>query len=281
MPRSQNLRHLLRVLPLAQYGQITQPVDMMSFDIASANGETFAITVQFIMEVFETRATTSDLLRYWNVTRQVLQHAVRSLDPHRYGIEVTVVRCMQPGRDGKIRSLRESIGLGSPPWSGDLEEKALLLGAESLSGYVTVAGHLEQIGDLRSNATFLPAYPGEHEVSAVACPLMYSGRVAGCLLAVSTQPDYFATEARIMLMKGYAHLLSLAFEPEEFYASDLLELAIMPPIPAQRVHFSTFRQRVLSLMRESSYTGSYLASTEAEKMVWGEMEAAMLKGQAP
>jgi hypothetical protein len=65
---------------------------------------------------------------------------------------------MPPTPDGKIRSLRESVGLGTGPWNSGMEEKSLLLGAESLAGYVTASCRLEQVGDLRSNKTFLPAY---------------------------------------------------------------------------------------------------------------------------
>ena len=38
--------------------------------------------------------------------------------------------------DAKIRSLRESLGQGTPPWQADLEQQATFLGAESLAGYV-------------------------------------------------------------------------------------------------------------------------------------------------
>ena len=51
----------------------------------------------------------------------------KQLDPERIGMSISVVRCMPP-KNGKIRSLRESEGLGTPPWGGDLEERALLLG---------------------------------------------------------------------------------------------------------------------------------------------------------
>lgn len=43
---------------------------------------------------------------------------------------------MPVSSEGKVRSLRESMGVGTPPWPGDLEHQAMFLGAESLAGYV-------------------------------------------------------------------------------------------------------------------------------------------------
>src|SRR4030095_13925270 len=114
--------------------------------------------------------------------------------------------------------------MGTPPWAGDLEEKALLLGAESLAGPVTVSCRMEQVGDLHTNRTFLPAYQAEHEVSAVACPIMRACRVAGCLLISSTQVDYFVPETRLTLIHDYANLLALAFDHDDFYNPDQLAL---------------------------------------------------------
>jgi hypothetical protein len=181
-----------------------------------------------------------------------------------------------PPREQKIRSLRESVGLGTPPWGGDLEEKALLLGAESLAGHVTVSCRLEHIGNLQTNKTFLPAYQVEHEVSAAACPIMYACRVAGCLLLSSTQPDYFAPEARLSLIRGYTSLVALAFNPDEFYNPGQIALHIMPPPDKQQEHFTGFRQRVLQHMQESAMREAHLASTDAEQLEWQYIEERLL-----
>jgi hypothetical protein len=246
--------------------------DVSQLEIDTSDQE---IPYKFIMEVLEARASIPDLLRFWSITRLVLQQALKQLDPERVGMAITVVRCMPP-RDGKIRSLRESVGLGSPPWGGDLEEKALLLGAESLAGHVTVSCRMEQIGDLKANKTFLPAYQVEHEVSAVACPIMHACRVAGCLLLSSTQLDYFVPEARLSLVRGYAYLASLAFTPDEFYNPDQIALHIMPPPVRQQPYFDGFRQRVLQRMQSSSNGSQLLASTEAEQIEWQYIEEQLL-----
>jgi hypothetical protein len=277
-PRAHNLRQLLRALPKPQRTQLLTSLEKVSSDVANFEIDISAqeIPYKFVMEVLDARSSIPDLLRYWSISQMVLQQGLRQLDPERVGLAITVVRCM-PLRDRKIRSLRESLGMGTAPWAGDLEEKALLLGAESLAGHVTVSCRMEQIGNLHTNKTFLPAYQTEHEVSAVACPIMYAGRTAGCLLISSTQAEYFSSEARLSLVRGYANLLALAFNPHEFYDPELLALHIMPPLPIQQEYFTGFRQRALQLMQESVKTNERLTPPEAEQLVWQEIEEALLR----
>jgi len=277
-PRLHNLRQLLRALPQAQRNQLLPLIEHMLPDIADIHVHNSAeeIPYLFMLEVLEVRAATPDLMRFWTITRLVLQQALKQLDSEGVGMAITVVRCMPPSKNGKIRSLRETVGLGTPPWGGDLEEKALLLGAESLAGHATVTCRLEQIGDLRSSKRFLPAYQVEHEVSAIACPLMYGSRIAGCLSLSCTQPNYFASEARLSLVRGYTHLVSLAFDSEDFYNPELIGLHIMPPIAKQQEYFAGFRQRVLKLLQESADTTSRLTNTQAELLVWQEVEERLL-----
>jgi hypothetical protein len=277
-PRSHNLRQLLRALPKPQRMQLLASLETVSCDVADFEMDVSSqeIPYKFILEVHETRTSIPDLLRYWSISHLILQQALKQLDPERVGLAITIVRCM-PLRDGKVRSLRESLGIGTPPWAGDLEEKALLLGAESLAGHVTVSCRMEQIGDLHTNRTFLPAYQAEHEVSAVACPIMYACRVAGCLLISSTQTDYFAPEARLSLIHAYANLLALAFNPEDFYNPEQLALHIMPPLPIQLTHFTGFRQRALQLVQKSIKAGTRISTPEAERLAWLEIEEALLQ----
>jgi len=277
-PRSHNLRQLLRAVPQQYRTPLRSLLEHTTITSKFELDQTISeIPYKFIMDVLETYANSPDRLRFWSITRLVLTEALKQLDPERVGMTITVVRCMPPTSDGKIRSLRESVGLGTGPWNSGMEEKSLLLGAESLAGYVTASCRLEQVGDLRSNKTFLPAYQSEHEVSAIACPLMRACRVAGCLLFASTQPDYFASEYYIELVRGYTRLIALAFDTEHFYNPEVIDLHIMPPLEVQQVHIASFRQRVLKLMQESSNTDHRLASAQAEQLVWQQFEELLLK----
>lgn len=277
-PRPHNLRQLLYALSWTQRTQMLPFIKKMvpDYDDLKAKSIASEIPYAFLLEVLETRATTADPLRFWSIMRLVLQQALKQLDPERMGMEIIVVRCMPPGKTGKIRSLRETIGLGTPPWSGDLEEKTLLLGAESLAGHATASGHMEQIADLRTNQALLPVYQGKYEVSAVACPLMYGCRVAGCLLFSSTQPNYFLSEVRLALIKGYTHLVALAFDAHDFYSLDMIELHILPPIPVQNKYLAGFRDRVITVMRGSTQMLPHLLSTQAEQLVWQEIEESLI-----
>ena len=277
-PRLQNLRQLLNALPKQQRDQLLEVLEELPSDflVPLIDATSSEISYKFIMEVLDSRATMSDTLRFWTISRLVLQQALRQLDPERQGMAITVVRCMPPGTDGKIHSLRESLGQGSPPWEGDLEQKAMFLGAESLAGYVVATCRPEAVQDLMKDKTFLPAYQTEHEVSAAAHPIMYAGRVAGCLLLSCTQPNYFLSQARLSLIHDYASLLALAFDPEEFYKPECIEFRVMPPLEKQHPYFASFRQRVLKLIGESVAAGRPLTNIQAEQLVWQELENILL-----
>jgi len=129
LPRQQNVRQLLHALPeqdrtsFLELWEGEQPVLTASAQDSSPS----ELPYDFTMRVLDARATTTDALRFWTISRLVLQNALRQLDPERIGMAITVVRCMPPSREGKIRSLREGMGLGTPPWEDDLEKRAVFL----------------------------------------------------------------------------------------------------------------------------------------------------------
>lgn len=145
-PRPENLRQLLRALPAQFQRQFLELLEQEESPILVAPGEGAnqqeEIPFTLVDEIMRTRATASDSLRFWAVSRMILQHAVRHLDPEPLGMAIMVVRCMPPARDGKILSLREYVGCGTPPWNSDLEHQTMFLGAESLAGYVVTTGLL-------------------------------------------------------------------------------------------------------------------------------------------
>ncbi len=270
MPRPQNLRQLQQAIP-AQYRALLHSLLEKEFPtLFSGTSEPTSTEISnaFIISVLEANARTPDTLRFWTITRLVLQQALQQLDMQKTGMAMTVVRCMPPSSDGKIRSLRESVGLGTPPWEADLEAKGMFLGAESLAGYVVTMCHEEAVQNLATDTMLLPAYQTEYEVSAMAVPILYANRIAGCLLISSTQPSYFLPPERRAMIQGYTHLISLAFDHEEFYPPERVELSIMPPLHTQQKYFMTFRQRVHNLMRESPGT----TGVHAEQRVWQQLE---------
>ncbi len=277
-PRLQNLRQLLNALPKHYRDQLVEQLEEEHIDLFDTfdRREPDEIDYQFLRQVFEVRATTPSNLLFWTLCRKVFQQALRHLDPERIGMAITLVQCMPASSEGKVRSLRESMGLGTPPWPGDLEHRAMFLGAESLAGYVVTNCRQGAINDLRANTTFLPAYQSEYEVSALAHPIMYANHIAGCLLLSSTQPNYFLSESRLVLISDYAQLIASAFRPEEFVPPERIELRFMPPVKIQRELFATFQQRVITVMKESLITGSPIARAEAEQIVWQQFEKELI-----
>ena len=76
-PRSHNLRQLVRALPKQQRLQLLALLDHTTTDVSDYEFDRSSqeIAYQFVMEVLETRATTPAPLRFWSITRLVLQQA--------------------------------------------------------------------------------------------------------------------------------------------------------------------------------------------------------------
>lgn len=277
VPRPHNIRQLLYILPQQYRARFLELWDSEQPALTASllDSSPSELANDFVMQVLEARATTQDTLRFWTISRLVLQHALRQLDPERIGMAITVVQCMPPTREGMIRSLREGVGMGTPPWEGDLENRAIFLGAESLAGYAVMTSHTAAIQNLRETV-LLPAYQTEHEVSAIASPILYANRIAGCLLFSSTQRDYFLSQNRQALVLGYTRLITLAFEREEFYPSTIINLQLMPPIEVQRKLFVGFQQRLHAIMRESFNKQHSLSFQDAEKLAWQQIEEELI-----
>src|SRR5690349_14628644 len=248
-PRMQNLKQLLNVIP--EYRD--RFIDLLGDEYAdefysSFDDATQEIPATFIASVLSARARTNREIRYWSLCRLILEQAIGQLDPDRLGMAITVVRCMKTEKYPYIRSLRESVATGTPPWPGNLDQQSMFLGAESLAGLCVSSCREAQNNDIRSNTNLLPAHQVEFELSAAAAPILLSGRCAGCMLVSSTQPDFFLSQTRLALIRNYANILALAFEPHEFYEPDSIRLEVMPSHAIQREYFGDFHHRVLEIV---------------------------------
>lgn len=278
-PRPENLRRLIQALPAQHRRQFQElleqeegPIPVIAENVTTGTEE---IPFTLVDEILRTRATTSDALRFWAVSRMILQHTLRHLDPEPLGMAITVIRCMPPSKDGKIHSLRETTVYGTPPWKSEGEQQLMFLGAESLAGYVVATNRPAAIQNLRDNTNYIPSQQGEYEVSAAAAPLLFAGRIAGCLLFSSTQPDYFE-EFRFPYIQGYTNLMTLALDPENFYSPSLIDLRIMPSLHVQQTHLVDYQKHVQQILRNSVLTGHSIAFPEAERMAWQHLEELLL-----
>jgi hypothetical protein len=71
--------------------------------------------------------------------------------------------------------------------------------------------------------------------------------------------------------------VALAFEPEEFYAPERIELGVMPSTSIQQPYFAKFRQRMGEVMRTFLNNYQPISSVEAERLVWQPLEEELLQ----
>lgn len=277
-PRSQNLQALLRALP--QYREfllesIPEEFGQLFNEAVVKEDALQEIPAAFYARIFSAYAELPDILRSWSICDLILLQALLQLNPNRVGMEITVVRCMPPSQGQKVRSLRETVGRGTPPWARELQQKTMFLGTESLAGYTVTMGRSVAIQTKGGQHRF-PARWVDREESAAAYPIKQAGRIAGCLLFSSTQPNYFLP-FRLALIESYAELIVLAFEREEFYELGSIDLGIMPSPEEQQPYFSAFSQRVTDMMREATRSQQPVGIIEAEQVVWQQLEAELLQ----
>src|SRR5581483_6064610 len=148
------------------------------------------------------------------------------------------------------------------------------LGLESLCGYAVEVRHIVSEDDLRQNTTSF-AVKDEHEVSAAAHPVRFEGRIAGCLLASSTQPAYFSQQ-RLNLLTTFSDLISLAFDKSDFRHTNEIELRVLPKPEVQRPILANFRQRVTAKFQESMTLRQQMSNFQIEQLAWQELETELL-----
>lgn len=126
----------------------------------------------------------------------------------------------------------------------------------------------------RSN--IYPAHWIEWEESAAAFPIILSGMVVGSLLASSTKSHYFVPFRRALL-ENYTKLLTLAFEPGDFYSPGQVDLQWMPHYSLQEKYLAQFRPRVSDVMIQSARAHQSLDLFQAQDRVWQQLEEEYLQ----
>jgi transcriptional regulator with XRE-family HTH domain len=278
-PRDENIRLLLRVLPVEHYAAFLR-LAAVDFPDLLLEDQAIEQVQQELPPEFYARVLSALALTPLPVARQTVQELIfrqvlGQLDPDRQGLSVSLVSCVPPPHGEKVRSLREVGGLGTPPWPSDLTQRTMFLGAESLVGHVISHMRSEKINS-RDEFTFLLANWTTHERSVAAFPISRFARVAGGLL-VSSSREYFFTESRMRLLERYAHLAALIFEQEEFYDVNALDLRIMPPEEVQRPYFHDFNRRVSRKFAEAIAERRQITLQEARQRTWQDLENELLQ----
>lgn len=274
-PRPHNLHRLIHALPeyredfVSFFSSEFEDFSEQSFDEALQE-----VSPRFYKQIFQMRSTVSRSQRYWTLSNTIISQALFQLDPENLGTAIWVVRCMPPDKQGKILSLRQSVGQGNAHWPGNLEQRAMFLGAESLAGYVLENCRPAEVQDYKNDPAALLGNQLDREASAIAHPILYAGRIAGCLLFSSAEASFFAPPTRQNLVSDYAHLIALAFDIEDFVDPQQIELRIMPPHSEQKLYFANFSKR-LADARTKLY--EMKSNRDAELYVWEEIEKEILK----
>jgi len=272
-PRPQNLAQLLKVVASANRQKLQESIaeEFPEFGIKInediVEDTSIEIPSTTYSSVLHTFVTTPKRQRFWLVSNLILQEALRQLDPNLLGMTISIAQCVKPRDGNKVRSLREHVGRGTHPWRATMRHEVAYLGIESLAGYALSSANLLSIQDRSDKLLFYPARWLDWEESSAVCPIMREGRFAGSLIVSSTQPGYFLSY-RETLIKNYAELLVLAFEPEDFYELSDIQLALMPEFEVQEQYFQSIRQRVTKIMEN----GSDITISEAEQAVWQQLE---------
>ncbi len=276
-PNTGQLRSLLQAIPHHQMLLRTLIAEEFDgFDTELDDGPPHAVPIAFSARVLELYASAPHESRFWSICTALLSEAVKQLDPDKLGISLSVVQCMPLSREGNVHCLREYARLGTSPWLDQMEMRTSFLGTESLAGAAVSSGQAKIVEDINQGqraATYVP----EYAVSAAAFPITHSNRIAGCLLAASTQAGYFSSPWRQNLIQNYTALLVLAFSPENFYERERIVLQIMPPFQVQQPYLSTLQQRILATLKTAFSVNRSISYLEAQQHVYDQIAEELLQ----
>jgi transcriptional regulator with XRE-family HTH domain len=276
-PRYDNIRLLLEAVPQ----QRKQLAELLADDFPQLFNEQVKpdtllqeIPSAFYGRVLNAYTSSPAILRSSTICILILQQILTHIDPGQLGMAAIIIQCMPPTDPGKIRSLRKTYGRGTAPWvSHDYQTQ--FFGVESTVGQALISGHPITVQYNHEKTRIFAEQHSVQEESCAVYPIMQSDRTAGCLLVISSQVHYF-NQVRIDLMKCYADLLTLAFEPEEFYNLSQIELGIMPNIQTQHSYLADFQQRVIRTMLQAAQNKQSFTRLQAELLVWQELEQELL-----
>ena len=280
-PRVQNLRLLLAVLPEHRNDMVESLSAEFPEILSVMEGNAISESAQEIPSEFYTHAInayvqTPRAQRFWLMSTTIMQQALGQLGSRDTGIAITVVQCVPPLQAGTVRSLRLRIGRATSPWQTNLEQNPIFLGAESTAGYVVMHQRPLVIESREERSNIYPAHWIEWEESAAAYPITHSGMIAGSLLVSSTKPHYFVPFRRT-LIENYARLMTLAFEPGDFYPPEQIDLRLMPHYSLQEKYLLQFRQRVSEVMVQAARNHQPIDLFQAQDRVWRQLEEELLQ----
>jgi hypothetical protein len=274
-PDKKHLSRLVQALPHYRDALLAVIVKAIpDFDVSLVDSTRYQIEYlpHEFCHLLEINANTPKNLHFSAIVRHVFLQLQSSVDPERIGVRLIIAQCSSlGGPDQAIRSLRQvvkgktyhqslSVSLGDH----------IFLGAESLAGYSVSLCQVCIVQNTERERR-LPILRVPDECSVAAYPIQRGGYVAGCFLIGSPQLDFFSQRLQDIL-QIYAHLLSMAFETDQFYAPERIRLCPMPTEYVQRPYIAQFQDRVLAILRREPFP----TRLQAETQVWRQIEEALL-----
>jgi GAF domain len=232
----------------------------------------------YYAQIMRTFLSTPQSVRFTAISHLALLQAIGLLDREGRGSSITILKCTSPSQGNKVRTLSQQCTLGTFPWSPVIEQHNFFLGAESLAGHAVMTQKACTINDVHteSRPTIHQVYQDEYVKSMAAVPLQAQGSIAGCVLVLSTQPNFF-TPVCLALIQHYCDLITLAINEDELYELQQIALDFMPPISVQKEYCARFREQVSQLIRESQHVGSSRHWLEIEREVRQCIETALVE----
>ncbi|BCL83323.1 GAF domain-containing protein [Ktedonobacteria bacterium brp13] len=280
MPRAQNLRYLLHVLP--EYRSHFLALWYEEFDAAfieeiEADTIPNEVSSAFYAQILRDHCRLPRILHRRSLCERIVQQGLKQIDPNGAGLYIAVFRCTPPRIDGKVRSLYEDTWAMSFP-SEKSEEMPIrpFFGRESLIGRAVYMGqpHVIQRKD-EGFRQFSEQDWWDIMESGMACPIHLDDQYAGCMVVYSLLPDYFLLPSRQELIRQFANLLALAFEPADYHPHNVIDLAHLPSFSRQIATVLSYRQRLAMMMSKQSVNFA-----QAECLVMQQLEAELLRDQA-
>ncbi len=274
-PHKRSLQKLLTLLPSYET-ELTTEVVVFEAGIEPVTEERTRILLPLYTNVMNAYTTTHPTLLFWSISRLILQHALQHVVTQRGNVEIIVAQCMPAARTGQVRTLREILRESSGGvQDGPIQHWSTFFGAESLAGAAVTSLHTKMVYDFSEERSIHPRMLdiGE-ECSSIACPILYTNQIAGCLIVSSTVSNYFSAWQQ-QLIQSYAELFALAFSHEQFHPFESIALLPVPDKQEQQAHIASFRKRVSLAIKDAGIMQP-LTLKQAEQRVWQQIEEELL-----
>lgn len=224
-PHPDNALALFRAIPPGP--QKNELIELMRplfpIEVARVAGEDAEMTIDtsLVFRMLRAYRDTGPALQVSTIQNQLLRRMRQRLDPYRHGLALLLACCKPvPGHADTLSLLIEpgaTTGTGiwqerriDPPLPWRIDAASVLCRAASGPQIVTLGESGLRASDLSR------LHAREHIQSIGAFPILRSGQVAGSLLAISTQAEFFSLPMQDLIM-DYLLLLQLAYRDRDFY----------------------------------------------------------------